>query len=458
MWAASAQQAALLRQPVKDLCEQNMGGGRDILLAYDIKEHFLDPATLSIADRNSLFSSPKVFRENMDKYIFPDGMVLNQIPNKEVRALLPEASGLKLEDFDFLMATKGEHSTGDRLTLTEFKKLKASPELTDKALGKYVRAKYMAVCGLTQLNSLQECAGNLEKIYTWAQPVIASNNITNFMLPELYENVFLGSKYTEGLKVAAKKIVTWALENNLSSNDNLFSVLQKSFVQTGDSQEVAEAKAMDVLGFISTGGPNLPGRLWQFEYSTDQRWQNIVALGYISATTPMLDSMALEKYGHTFSLPSEVKSSCDNGKLYHFWMTSYFSYRLVKEGSSAKAAATAAFLSEKGYQMLSNTFGRDPDRVFMTKAFGGWNNMIRIDLSLASAGAAFGANLAKGKVRLIDVDSGIRSVFAESKDLPPSTQIQTNNLWQDLQGLPAYERFNTLIAPDTFLKSLLKSM
>ena len=69
--------------------------------------------------------------------------------------------------------------------------------------------------------------------------------------------------------------------------------------------------------------------------STESR----IALSAIAEFIPLMDPMMSEHAGSLYSLPPSVKSDCDIGKNYHFWMTAYFARKNAVEGMDPKSAA-----------------------------------------------------------------------------------------------------------------------
>lgn len=117
------------------------------------------------------------------------------------------------------------------------------------------------------------------------------------------------------------------------------------------------------LAVIAIGGANTGIKVFDMIRGPENAIVTKVALTTIAAAAPYLDYLGRAR-GHIYSFPKNIKTSCDYGKPYHFWMTAFLAYRLTKENGNVPAAAAAAYISQIGYQMKSTTAGRDPDFIF----------------------------------------------------------------------------------------------
>ncbi|NUM60300.1 MAG: hypothetical protein HUU56_16840 [Bdellovibrionaceae bacterium] len=210
------------------------------------------------------------------------------------------------------------------------------------------------------------------------------------MLEDLYEKILTNPTYQSGLNKAALKVMNRLNDAEISSDANMFDDIKASFVEAGNDAEKAEEMTWDTIALLASAGPNLGLRLWTYKTNPENNYSRI-ALTAIAEMVPLLDSYALEQLGRHYSLPKAIQSTCDNGKNYHFWMTAYFAHQGIKKGLDNSAASGAAYIANVAYQVFSESGGRSPISVFKSDRFGSTESHIRMDLSLAAAGAKYGA-------------------------------------------------------------------
>ncbi len=185
--------------------------------------------------------------------------------------------------------------------------------------------------------------------------------------------------------------------------NRLFSLLEA---------RIGKSKSIQLLGFIATTGPNIGLVLRNTALSpkllsaSDRQKLNRlkIAIAALAQLIPYFD--AISKPGEPFSLPDTISTSCSIRKSYHFWAAAYNAWNLssrynladlknnpairnkIAYGSFA-AAHSAALM----YQLIpmGNTTSRHPMYIYSTSALSGWNSVVRFDLTMAMAGAYFGA-------------------------------------------------------------------
>ncbi len=254
----------------------------------------------------------------------------------------------------------------------------------------------------------QECAAALDSVITRSMPVKGPGGFS-YTQPQLYREFLNDTTYTDGLRRAALKVLDKAASG--ASSGDLFSDLRASFAESGFSAERADDATWKTLALLATGGPNT-GRRTLHMRAAPEVFSTKVSLSVLSTLAPYLDSLSIAS-GHPYSYPPDVHTTCDTGKPYHFWLTAYLARSLVREGTSPRAAAAAAFLGEKGYQMMSESETRDPRQPFREPFLAAYSNSVRMDLAVASAGAAYGAG-----AEAPDIDEGVRRVVLASEPLP----------------------------------------
>jgi hypothetical protein len=305
-----------------------------------------------------------------------------------------------------------------------------------------VRSK---ICSDVTLFDALGCQNALGKMIEFAKP-------TEFEISgiSLWKEAFTDEKYIEGTRRAALKVIARFEDPKNHEGANLYDDIFSSFKESGLSEKEAEDKTWNLIAILSTGGGNTGIRASHIK--ADPKFDVLkVALSAIARAAPALDLRTV-KSGHPYSLPAQVHSSCDLGKPYHFWMTAFLARRAVKDGSSPKAAAAAAFVAQKGYEMKSTTAGRNPSRAFFRSSYGHWNNMMRIDTGFSSAAAVYGANAGKNDYSPIDVDKGIQEIVENGKILPKLSMNESGKLWNQNFGVGGYDRWQKLINADSGFK------
>lgn len=299
--------------------------------------------------------------------------------------------------------------------------------------------KRLALCADVSVSSSLGCPSALAHILKWASPVAAHGTpITDL---GTFEAVLTNPELIEGLRIAALKILTRFRNEDVSGRSNLFTDIKDSFLETGLSEKVATESTWRVLAVISSSGANLGQRLARIKVASEFNIMK-VALSAIALSTPKLDFVS-RGTGRLYSLPENIETTCENGKPYHFWMTGYYSRRLVQLGYSPKVAAIAAFIAQKGYEMIGASDDDDPDWALKTPTFSAWNNMKRVDMAYSSAGATFGAF---ANVSALSVDEGI-SILLKSASRSNGNESLS---WSSNPAL-SYFAWKRKFAPDSTL-------
>jgi hypothetical protein len=264
-------------------------------------------------------------------------------------------------------------------------------------------------------------------------------------LPDANEEVLVNDNYREGLRIAALKLLE-KVKNGDRPVGDLFSDIKSSFVSSGISPSDAENMTWTVVGVISSSGPNYAQRADEFG-GKDTNPQAKVALALIAQSIPLLN---LRSRGgdRLYSYPPGIKTTCDNGKPYHFWMSAYLARRISIETKDPQAAATAVFAVEEGYQFVSRTKGRNPERAFTVETFDGFNNIMRMDMTYAAAGAKFGSAAATNSPVSLNIDSGIQKIVQQSEITPSISMGEARSLIAS-HPFQAFNAWSERFAPDS---------
>lgn len=270
-------------------------------------------------------------------------------------------------------------------------------------------------------------------------------------MPNLLDKLVNSGKYDKGLKIMANKLLN-KIKNPGEINSDLFSELKESFVQSGVNSMEAENMAFETMGMIATAGPALNIRLNKIEFQGN-RWPTVTALTTISALTPLLDYHSSKNGRNIYSFPKGINVKCNTSKSYHFWMTAYLSRMEVQKGKTPELAAAAAFSSSKIYHVVGNLTNRSGAGAFFShRPFSPATNIVRADLSYASAGAIFGAGAKEG----INIDEGVSTLMLNSKILP---KLRKEEILDEVKptNFFGYGRFKKIFAPNEVFKSQISN-
>lgn len=371
----------------------------------------------------------------------PNGKISPELANKKRQEVfqiiskrlydIPETISEELKDRFIAAADRQYKSAADQESDIEAGTLKAAYACSD----------------LTMLNA-KGCIDGLAKIQKIAKPV---GGIT--LIP-VWKEVVQNPLYMKVFKAVSLKIMTHISEKTVP-NLRLFDEIQSEFLKQGKNKMDAAEMTWKTMGLLATGGGNVAIR-------SDFIGQNLSQLNdvlhVLSNGAMLLDRQSATK-GFLFTYPKEVNNICDYGKNYHFWMTAYLAREVAKETQNVKAAAAAAYSADKGYQFAKRDAGRDPRKPFTQETFSNYNNNMRLDLSLASAGAWFGAtSLSEQKtISREKVDQALRLTFEGSEMLPRRNQEELNQFLENpMKTIGFYSDWKKIINPDASYKFYAK--
>jgi len=354
----------------------------------DVQYYFSNPSKLPVQGSDPRLRSDSVDWENFTI----EAWKAQKIPLEEPRKA---AFRNALDALNYLKTGSTEPLSQGMYTIEEFEAKEYDVQASD--LNNSSALLYAACGTLVPLLDVPTCKSNLDKLVTLMMP---KGGLT--FTEGLFE-ILRDKSYWPGLKDAAILIAEKAGGGQVSST--LYDDLLNSFKKYS-SIEKAEHMTWTTLAVIASGGANIGMKIFTF-FKTPREYDSAkVSLALIGSSTPFIDFRSRAR-GHIYSYPSEIKTTCDHGKPYHFWMSAYLSYRLSRDNGNIRAAAGAAYAAEIGYQMLSNTAGRDTRATFTRQPYSYTNNVMRIDLSFSAAAAWFGARAARRMKSQLNVDSGI---------------------------------------------------
>jgi hypothetical protein len=309
-------------------------------------------------------------------------------------------------------------------------------------------ASKIVLCSKYSIIKSKSCANALDRIVELMNPAHHINLI------EITENIYRDSRYRQGLILAASKILKKVKNTDLTGN--LFGDLIASYIDAGIDEHKARELSWHVLGVISTNGPNTAMFLKRFYRNVDNTF--LVAIQVLSTAPQLLDHLKIKQGQKSYSYPSNIVTTCDYSKPYHFWMAAFLTYKVGTELNDSEASLYATWLAHQGYQMLSTTDGRSQIRAFMVDPFGISNNKIRLDLVHASAGAVFGSLSYQNKTQNIKyIDEAIKIILDQSIEVPViKNESDAYDLWRDYNGVQGFLRWRKIFAPDSSLNYFMK--
>lgn len=289
------------------------------------------------------------------------------------------------------------------LSATNLKANYDVPKYTSSGPIKVKTSEILGVCTFLDFSAVLGCQSASEKVLKLIEihrDAREPNMSAEIAGVPLIQDALSNKKITEPLKRVAANLWSKISAKKFEANENIFSDLVSEFKKEGFSEADAKKEAVNVLGAISTGGPNFALRINQddvnqFPKKCIERSCNLNSVFMSAIAEGMVHADTLKMKGSnpsTYSLPEGAGFPCDIGKSYHFWMSAALSNRLVQEGSSQAAAKSAVYAAHLGYHLRSSADLRSNNVLGMAR-FNSIENGIRMDMTLAAAGASFGSRL-----------------------------------------------------------------
>ncbi len=270
----------------------------------------------------------------------------------------------------------------------------------------------------------------------------------DMILPETYREVLTNPTYIEGVRRAALKIMN-KVESGQIPLGHLFDDIFTSFTSTGIEESKARDMTWNVIALFATAGPSLGMNLeWIGEGKRELNQVVKLSLAVIGSSVSILN-LRSARSGHPYSYPPSVTTHCDNGKPYYFWMSAYLAREVSKKLHDPVAATAAVYTAAKGYQFISRTGDRKPERALQVDTFDGFNNVMRMDLTYSAAGTRFGIESLQGRTPNLNIDEGIRTIVSGAQVKP--AWLMSN---QEFQSNPkkAYYEWSDRFAPNSVFK------
>lgn len=338
---------------------------------------------------------------------------------------------------------------------TSFAALKSAPPAQAGMIERF------GLCTMSGSPSPRECTkalgGIIEGMSVVADPTKGSGGPeTKFSMVKEMEEIVTDPKYQAGLRAAAISVLK-RTQSKPKAGAHLFGDVESAFRKSGLSEKDAADAAWKTIAVISTGGPAIMNRLAKINLNAAQI-PGAVSLSAIASALPMLDA-AGKKSGHLYSYPPNVKTNCDNGKPYHFWMSAYQARQQALSGIEPRVAAQASFLTALGYRLT------DPEILRLmpkNNSYSPMMNVMRADFAYAAAGASFGAASASGKkVPSYSIDQALQKSIESSVPVEKLTEdtlpVNENLDRGTFQIVQDYRRLGKLVMPLSIYRDVSRS-
>jgi hypothetical protein len=420
----------------------------------DLKESFgVQTVAFNSGGWANSFDATKESREVSFLIYFDDDVTADFDSTQKQRSTLYQVA---LND---LKKNSGTLSKEERATLLQgLKNIEnlVSPQESSSSVG---MSQTGYLCSDLTLKDVLSCSRGAKKLAKVAQAYGQEEGAMN-MLP-LWKKAISDPRYMTAYKNVSVRIVQ-SLRDGVVPSTNLFQELNNEFsILSGNRAESLEF-AWNTMALIASGGGNANRRpIGIHKMGTSNREDlersELADLFWVLSNGAMaLDQVTVQR-GFLYTFPSAVNNLCDYGKNYHFWMAAYLAHYLRTDGYSANVAAAASYTLEKGYQFVKLGGGRDPSKPFTQALYSNYNNNIRLDLSLAAAGAWFGAmsdeNSAKSLSRA-QVEQGMKLSFDGSvaRQGAASASIEDFRNAQPTKLVSLYSDWKHIINPDAAFK------
>jgi len=319
----------------------------------------------------------------------------------------------------------------------------------------------LAACATLGLQNASGCSRALKGVIASVVPTGADGGAgTKFSDLEDWKEIMTNDKYDEGLRQMSLLLIKRS-KGAPEASANVMDDLKSSFQKSNMSPKEAEQAALTTLAVLANGGANTISRVQELEEKNindttgadvpQTLSQKSQSLSFIAAMLPWLDGYKSQQGDSLYSLPKNVKSSCDDSKSYHFWMIARLAQKMAQQPNvSPEAAAQAAYTIENAYQLkreagrpTENPDGTDGNQPLTRNVYDSSSQLDRTDLSFAVAGAFYGANFDKQASLKLDVDSSLPVLIDHGTVLEPLLKPDA----ETMGSFSKYTRWESIFAP-----------
>jgi hypothetical protein len=179
------------------------------------------------------------------------------------------------------------------------------------------------------------CIRGLKDIINFTSPknFIIDDSSTVISFTKIWQEVLTDARYQVAL---AKLSLTMShkiqqLESNHLTpfeNHNIYDDTIKAFSELGLTSKEVQNMTYNILGLYGSRGASVD---FLRHFINQENYPTAIMLQFIFTAISYLDSFKSLNLQTLYSLPQEIKTSCDFGKPYHFWMSAYLSFKLKRK-------------------------------------------------------------------------------------------------------------------------------
>ncbi len=288
------------------------------------------------------------------------------------------------------------------------------------------------------------CSRAIIEMIDLMKPKVGSSNASISMLP-IVEEVLTNPIYAQAAAALALEIDLKVdnLNKGQSIQSDLFTDLFQNFLKITNNHEQATNYTWNLLAFYSTRGASFD--ITAYELFNAENSSLGVAMYLISAGMSLLDHATVSNYNYSY--PRTVRSNCEYGKPYHFWMTAYLSHKFKSHGYNGRATMLASYFLSMFYEFGSVTWGRNenPNRAFISPLYAPSNNSVRLNLAINGLGSKFGSS-SDHSTQLFSIERDFSILLDSAR---PLSFDQKQDLDEKLKNpLTRYLYWNQIFAPE----------
>jgi hypothetical protein len=276
-------------------------------------------------------------------------------------------------------------------------------------------------CGMSYCRNPESFKRSFEWVLDFNDPGVWKGNYVSF--PETLEEVLTDPIYasaTSCIVSLLNKRMQETVGGDFSGRGKLFELVQACFVGAGQDHSAAGHSAMKWLGIYGSRGasPNILGIAEGVGKGTME------GMGLAANMISFLDRVYNEKGLTAFSLPSEVESSCDYTRPYHFWKAAFIGYEARRRGLNPDDTVLALNHIGTLYEAFApvSTNALDSQALLRLSLDSVGLTSKRLDVVHNDLGALWGSRLetradgfATSRLAMIDGDSYVQDAISEAK-------------------------------------------
>ena len=206
--------------------------------------------------------------------------------------------------------------------------------------------------GLTCAIMDSECRRSLAPILSMMKSAVVH------ALPDVRTDVMTSDIFWQATAKLAVKLMKKAMlaSNGIGPTGNLYEDAYNSFVECGAQKDVAKEGAFKLLALYAIRGTNYATLNEYRDYKSDKDESKAFRDSFmiLQYSINFLDAETWRS-GHPYSYPSQITTSCNYSRPYHFWLSAYLAHELRKKGIDGKVAVRAVHTAGLDYEYVGGT-------------------------------------------------------------------------------------------------------